>query len=214
MSVIVMGGGSAAAGPMFYDHVVFYEHGGTWTVPDGVTRIYVEACGAGADGTGNSSVTATGGAGGEVFVGTVDVVPGSTLAITPGYSFEDALEYGDTKIIGPGVSIILAKGGGAPAGTATIYAGIKHRVVDSTGIMSQTTHETLGYMPSVAHGGVIEPSVGGSALGCGGRNYSSAASPFGTIPGVGGGGAGRLDGNFPLQCKGAPGIVCIFWQRP
>ncbi|HDR9510655.1 TPA: hypothetical protein QDC03_005830 [Burkholderia cepacia] len=164
-----------------------FTSSGSWTVPAGVTQIFLSGCAAGsggAGGGGSTNVTGTGagGAGGNagqsVTRQAYSVVPGSTVNITIG-----APSPGGTA------GLPTANGGSSSAGGNTVISG--------TGF----------------NGGTSVTLVGGSGS-TGGAYFSNAGVPSGGTPGANGfpkgscgaDGASGFNGN---GCGGA-GASCPF----
>ncbi|MGE2765050.1 phage tail protein [Escherichia coli] len=78
---------ASAAAPANHTHTSFYTTNGTFTVPDGVTTLFVEVMGGGGGGAGgaqSSSYEACGGNAGELIVGYLNVAPGQHFSVKVG----------------------------------------------------------------------------------------------------------------------------------
>jgi len=171
-----------------------FTSSGTWTVPQGVTKILVSGCGGGAGGGGSSYSSSSsyyggtgGGAGQSTIKQAISVIPGHSLSITIG-----------------------AGGSGGAAGGNAGSAGGNTSIIDST---SSTTLLSL-------NGGLVSYSFGlGITTAYGGWGGSGESGPFGqggassnsaSGYGSGGGGAAGVSSSLPGG-NGAPGIIIIEW---
>lgn len=172
----------------------------SWTVPVGVTKLYVTGCGGGSGGGAgrNGSVNRGGGAGGGaglcVMNLPVDVVPGSTLTITIG-----------------------SAGLGATAGTATSNAGSTTiaPVVMAIGNVGATTLTLTGGGSTPAGQNIGRTgSFGGQIFGVGGLGGQvnaaggssiNAVSSYYMARGGAGSGAGQTTGTLPGTDGGGAG---------
>ncbi|MEB2780317.1 hypothetical protein U3A58_07920 [Algoriphagus sp. C2-6-M1] len=198
---------------------------GTWVVPANVTSITVETWGGGGRGGGSSSNGAYGGGGGGGY-------SRSTIAVTPGQTFNYSVGAGSTNNNNPGgnswfslttegSSIVRALGGssvpnsptgavGGGLGTGTIrYTGGSgaDAGADGGGGGSSAGTGANGINGSGGTGGSA-PTGGGN--GGDGASGSSGALPgnSGIPPGGGGGGAVRNSGN-PSGGNGGNGQIVI-----
>lgn len=186
--------------------IIAWQNAGTysWTVPAGVTRLYVEAWGAGGGGGFGASPNPHGGGGGagggSIKVWTV--TPGQTVTIVVG-----------AKGAG-GVGPANANGGDGGLSTVTI-GGTTITGLGGFGGLS-------GALPGGgAGGGAYGGDVffcGGYAMtgmigmgGFGGSNSRSGAAPGPAVCGFGGGGYGSGTGGPPVATPGMDGGVLIMW---
>ncbi len=92
-----------------------FDRSGTFTVPAGITRLYVEAWGGGGGGTGstigaaNYRYSGSGGGGGGFSKGYITVTPGSSINVTVGAGGGPTLAGGNSSVEG------IVAGGGQPA---------------------------------------------------------------------------------------------------
>lgn len=73
-----------AAAPANHTHTQFFTTNGTFTVPDGVTTLFIEVMGGGASGSQSINYEARGGHAGEQIVSIVNVVPGQQFPVKIG----------------------------------------------------------------------------------------------------------------------------------
>ncbi|EBD9558500.1 phage tail protein [Salmonella enterica] len=73
-----------AAAPANHTHTQFFTTNGTFTVPDGVTTLFIEVMGGGAGGSQSINYEARGGHAGEQIVSIVNVVPGQQFPVKIG----------------------------------------------------------------------------------------------------------------------------------
>ena len=181
---------------------------GTWTCPAGVTRITVEAWGAGAGGrTGGSTKGYTGGGGGGgayARLNTVTVLPGTTYTLTVGgISGYDTAGNASTATFGS--NTIKAAGGsiGSVPSTSAI-GGIGGTVAASIGDVLFAGGNGGNSNGTTSNGGSGAAGGGGSGAGSTTNGNNGSAAPSTTIGGSGGsiatsfggaGGKGANDGN-------------------
>lgn len=197
---------------------------GTFTVPSGVTKILITACGGGAScNSGSSSIQAAGGQGGAcIFKKAFKVTPGQKIPITIGkggiYKDTTGGVAGNPTVVG---NLVTLPGG---ARGSTPYSSVPSRTyVDgggiggwggmvsagsfgSDGLIGKGGHTTAG--SEKTHGG------GGGSLGDGAvPGELSFTGCYGIPAGYGGGGAYTPWGGTE-QAKvqnGGDGIVIIEW---
>ncbi len=172
----------------------------TWTCPDGVTTIYVDACAAGGGGgySASGNIGAGGGGGGQAVVRRViTVVPGTVYAITIG---------------APGTGGVSSSVNGTQGGNTT-FGSLLTLVGGYAGLSDGTAGAAGGDGGLAAVAGVRSSSIsfggpgGGSVFGPGGAGGNGAM--YGSIPGMfGGGGGGGAGGN---GARGAYGFMRIWW---
>jgi hypothetical protein len=170
LQVLIASGGGITV-PAEHEMIEFFESG-TFTVPEGVTKITVTACGGGGGGASKLGVPAGGGADAimdQVFA----VTPGATLAITVGKGGKGgaagaagAGSAGSNTIIGQLITLPGGGGNGTPGGPGGGSVG----------------------NPSLANNDGINGSGGGVSLPIG--NANSNYSGAGSLGGGGGGGGG------------------------
>ncbi len=163
-----------------------FTQNGTWTVPAGVTTIYVSGCGGGAGGT-SGNANNYGGTGGEAGQSTilqaVSVTPGSSLTITIGAGGASGANGGTTTLANGSTTLVSLAGGigGYTFGTPTVSSN---------------------------YGGWGSGGASGP-FGQGGGNAGDGGNGTGYGSGGGGGTATTTAGN--AGGAGAPGILIIQW---
>ncbi|EAQ7259177.1 phage tail protein [Salmonella enterica] len=224
-----------AAAPANHTHTQFFTTNGTFTVPDGVTTLFVEVMGGGGGGTGGSnsfkaySYTATGGACGEIKIGYKSVHPGEQLPVNVGIGGFGGQRFSETKT----GSVIQFRGGdpGGNGGSSSfmdiIASGGTGNSYTSSGGGGKGSYSALG------GGNIYDVYLGlngeSSSLGCGGRSGTFSKNNDGKViitaptnaTGYGSGGAGGNSSNQYLSeyetvaytdgTKGSSGFVKISW---
>lgn len=197
---------------------------GTFTVPAGVTKILVTACGGGAScNRGSSSTQAAGGQGGAcIFKKAFKVTPGQKIPITIGkggiYESRTGGVAGNPTVIG---SLITLPGGAC--GSTSYSMKPSHTRVDGGGIGGWGGETSVGSFGSdglIGKGGHTNANSeknyggGGGSLGDGAvPGYDGYSDGYGIPAGYGGGGAYTPWGGTD-QAKvqnGGDGIVIIEW---
>lgn len=206
----------------------------TWTVPDGVSRLLIEAWGAG----GGGAVGGGGGSGGYVIVRTT-IVAGTTVTVTCGIGGSGASSSATTGTLG-GTTFVSFTGGSLSAqggrgaqptvgGTGAVMgtAGTGDHVQwigyeGETGISSWENYgqySSTVFYTAVHYGNGANAPFAKSNGGSGGfYSYNTASlatiksyvSTSGRKPGGGGGGGGSNSGSF-YGSPGADGMVIIRW---
>lgn len=174
---------------------------GSWTCPEGVTTVYIDACGGGGGGAYSSPGAAGGGGGGgaaAVIGASISVTPGVTYTVTiggPGAAGTSSSVNGMAGGATSFGSLLVLNGGGGGLSSAGVGAG------GGTGGNAGTAGVLNG---GISFGG----SGGGCVLGNGGAGGSGAM--FGSVPGQhGGGGGGGANGGS--GARGAYGILKLRW---
>lgn len=183
---------------LFGDSVTFVSDG-TFTVPDGVTKIKVTAVGAGGGGAVIELFAAGGGGGGACIVGTYDVTAGEDIAITIGVGGEGGTEdnlngsAGSATVVG---NLVTAAGGGggiSDADDPNLTMSTGTGVGGTAGGTGGGAGATVTYSSGTVSG---DPKGEDGAFGSGGEN---AYDTGGLLVGGGGGSYGEGgDGN----CRG------------
>lgn len=205
--------GTSAFQPL--DKLLFTPHGtqtftsdGTFTVPDGVTKILVTAFGAG--GGGNHS----GGQGGaRIIKKAYSVTPQTSIQITIGIGGTEGNDGGAT-VIG---NLVTLEGGGSKKfkehnGALGGRYGAKAGTYSENGQDSPESYGGKGGYNSPSTGGDVYSGGGGGGAGFGrggdggDGDYSSESGKDGGI-GAGGGGGGQRASSG----SGGNGIVIIEW---
>lgn len=205
--------------------LVQFTTSGSFTVPAGITTLWVSGCGGGGGGGGTSSVTASsvggaggGGAGQCVIRFPYSVTPGQVLVVTIGAGGVGGTpganggQGGDTIL---GSIVTLGRGfGGAPGTVSTTAAGGgvggAGFPTGADGADASNNSNGAGYG---GHGGGGLYSPGGRITkGTGGAAAVGAAAPY---YGGGGAGAGGINGNVTgvgaSGGAGSAGILIIEW---
>ncbi len=168
-------------------HSSGYSANGTFTVPTGVTQIFVYACGGGGGGGGGSSTTGGSGSGGGGGWGAIpftlmaSVTPGAVLNVTIGAAGTSGAA---NTVGGVGGDTILSSVGtwkGAPGG-------------DAPNASSVITTGTIAPSGVFARGGWGGISSGSPPGGIGGYSMNYAGGAGGTCSGSGSGGGGGGSG--------------------
>lgn len=167
-----------------------------WTVPAGVTQVYVDISGA------QGGASYGGGWGGAELTGTINVTPGQTLHIIAGSMGRDGVRYGAGAGGGGGsfiyttpdqAGILAAAGGGGGAGSNTFPSEASTTTSGTPGLNGGGAGGTDGNGggAGTAGGGGGLLTDGGSAQGGGGRSVvNGAAGGSGGSYGAGGFGGG------------------------
>lgn len=201
-----------------------FTEDGTFTVPDGVTKILITACGGGAScNRGSSSNQAAGGQGGAcIFKKAFKVTPGQKIPITIGrggiYESTTVGVAGNPTVVG---NLVTLPGG---ARGSTPYASVPSRThVDGGGIGGWGGVANAGSFGSdglIGKGGHTNASSeknhggGGGSLGDGAvPGDLSYTDCYGIPAGYGGGGAYTPYGGTEQEKvrNGGDGIVIIEW---
>jgi hypothetical protein len=201
-----------------------FDASGSFTVPPGVTQIYVIAWGGGG---GSASSTRNGGqgggGGGAMAAGFIPVSPGATYTVTVGAPGAPDGDGGSSSVVGDGGTSVVAVGGktgvdpgtagagglaSACTGTAT-HSGGTGGAGNSTpgsggagggGGAGRGADGGVGGAPSGINSGAagLGGSGGGGNGGVGGQ-FSSILATNGTLP------AGGAGGNYSIRSGGASG---------
>ena len=186
----------------------------TFTVPDGVRKIFCKVYGGGGGGGGGASSNinwaGVGGAGGGYTEGYIDVIPGDSISI----------------VVGGGGSGGSSGGNGSQGGDSSV--GVDLFAYGGSGGNYQQSSDTFqsiggGYLGGNGYnggGGDIVKSapsplaIGGAGGNCGGDGGQGGVSTS-TTPGPavapGGGGGGAAGAGGVSGANGAPGRVVIFY---
>lgn len=215
--------GTSAFQPL--DKLLFTPHGtqtfksdGTFTVPDGVTKIWITACAGGQGGTryrgsGSYKYGGKGGDGGECIIREpYSVSAGQTISITVGNG-GSAGSNGTPTIIG---NLVTLRGGGTTTGLVGAGVGGEGGFYYDS---SSNRGAEYGLDGVRGNGGTVaDRSVrsspngggGGGSYGCGGNGADSSKGASQFPPGYGGGGGGGSY-NYDGASAGGDGIVIIEW---
>ena len=174
---------------------------GLWTCPEGVTTVYIDACGGGGGGA-YSSPGATGGGGGGGAAGVI----GASISVTPGTTY--TVTIGGPGAAGTSSSVNGMAGGATSFGSLLVLNGGGGGLSSAGAGAGGGTGGNAGTAGALNGGVSFGGSGGGCVLGNGGAGGSGAM--FGTIPGqYGGGGGGGANGGS--GARGAYGILKLRW---
>lgn len=190
----------------FGQTTITYTTSGTWTCPQGVTNVQVEAWGAGAGGRGSSTGTkgfVGGGGGGGAYAkrNSITVIPGTPYSFTIGVGGNQNNNGGNTTATINGVTITAEGGKTAAAANLISIGGAGGLAINSTGDVRRNggnggTGNGSSSGPGSGGGG-----GGGSAAGTGGNGNNGGNGTTGGAGGAGGsavanfGGAGGAGGS-------------------
>ncbi|HSC52138.1 MAG TPA: hypothetical protein VLC98_00845 [Phnomibacter sp.] len=206
-----------------------------WTVPAGVTKILIEAWGAGGGGRGDNITVGNGGGGGGYVIAIANVTPGDVLPITigTGGTGGSSNTSGTTTSVGIGASTVQAFGGVAASSGST--GGTWSIVLPGTTIVSYDGEdgepgELMGnevfQRPAVgddlAHykygngGNCANTTATGGVGGTSTVNATTASIIFGANSikpprKPGGGGCATYSPSASIYNTGASGKVVIHW---
>src|SRR5690554_4871233 len=183
---------------------VTYNYSGasqTFTVPEGVTSIVVEAWGAGGGGGGGTTNSSAGGGGGGAYTKyTLPVLGGQVYSINVGQGGVSNTDGGNSSITLGGTTYILASGGKAGNVNGTAGAGgLASASIPSGGTGLVRFSGGSGGTGTGSYGG----AGGGGSAGTGGPG-GNGASPSGNA-GAAGGAAGSGTGGNPGAVGGSGG---------
>lgn len=215
-----------------------YTANGSFTVPPGVTQIWISGCGGGGGGGGNPNILAnsvrSGGGGGGAGKAAVrqpfSVTPGTVYAITVGAGGAGGTPSVPGGVSGGSTSIgaLLTLSGGTGGGTGTQAATSAASTAGGTpgpGFPSGGVGQDASYPGASAGGGMggSGPYGGGGTPGRGSDASAAATAMIAGSPadgfGAGGGGAGGVysmvvspaGGTGATGGFGVPGLVIIEW---
>lgn len=201
---------------------------GTFTVPDFVTSLTIEAWGAGGGGAGGNSADGAGGGGGGYSLAIVSVIAGRNVFYhvgahgaggnVGGNNGEDSWVNPSANIEPTSNGVVGGGGGGGPAGSGTSVGGVGS--IGTTNFNGGTGAQTDGGGGGCAGsagggsngagaGGGSLGGAGGSPDGGAGGNGSAATGTAGFAPG--GGGGGNEDSLSNIGFNGADGQVRFTW---
>lgn len=181
---------------------------GTFTVPDGVTVVYITGCGAGAGGGGGNSGSDGGGGGGAAaqvirFPITVTPAAGLTVTINAGGAGGGSNTTGSNG--GSSVFDSLTLNGGSPGiGGTTGTGGTGGGGLDAGGTGIQGGTGANGNSSKIGGAG------GSTTFGIGGAAVNRATGNPGTGYGSAGSGGGSDDGGY-TGGAGQSGIIIVEW---
>lgn len=180
-----------------------FTSSGTYTVPNGVTKLRVRAWGAGGGGGGNTTQGGGGGGGGGAYVEhIITVTPGQAVTVTRGAggaggsnssgtaAGNDGATGGSTTVAGSGFTTITAPGGDGGGGSVSSGQGDSGvGGIGSGGTVNMTGQ--AGQAGLYISGALGMGGMGGAAAAGGGGGGGSTGLPgAGSSPGGGGAGGG------------------------
>lgn len=184
-----------------------FNSGNTFTVPAGVTKLYIQLWGAGGGGAGGSTlglVGGGGGGGGGYGAGFMTVTPGQVVNVTVGTGgLRGAAGVSGSPGSNSSVGTLVAAGGaGGVIGGSVAVGGLPTAPLGTAG--------ESGVAPAIADGGDGGDSPGGGAAGRGSKLLSGTGSD-GIAPGGGGGGGTGGVLSTSSGGSGAAGRVVIWY---
>ncbi|ECD4883635.1 tail fiber protein [Salmonella enterica] len=219
---------ASTAAPVNHTHYQFFTVNGTFIVPDGVNRVFVEVVGGGGGGAGGSLANeecSTGGIAAKCVAGYVDVVPKSQIPVMVGAGGSGGAKGSRSQ----------RKGFSGNAGGQSSFGNL-NAPGGAGGAAGGTGGNTISFLPSGGNGGArkyeyVTLGLKGSdsVLGIGGVPGTVTLDHLeivtGSLPsnasGFGAGGAGGSSsasnreylGDWVLNkgSSGSPGIVRIYW---
>ena len=189
-----------------------FTSNGTFTVPDGVTKIWVTAFGAG-----GSGYDFDGGQGGDFVVKKAFTVnPGNSISITVGKG--NLNNDGGATVIG---NLITLAGGGKGGNARSHRGALGGTSINDVEVAAQNTVFAYGGLKGITYrfsDSTYKGGYGGGAGygrgGYGGRGTDNSSTGFsGEKGGIGAGGGGGGDGTRHIGTPGigGDGIVIIEW---
>lgn len=177
--------------PVPFGNMQVFNASGTFNVPAGVTKVFVQAWGAGGGGGGGTVLAAGGGGGGGAYgAGFVTVSAGSSVTVTigTGGAAGGAGAVGTVGGASTFGAISAAGGAGGPVGLGQVNAagGSTAAAVGVTGASGSASM----VLSSLTIGGAGGAAAGGGGAGGQGSQSGSSVGAGGTAPGGGGGGGG------------------------
>jgi len=193
-----------------------FTSSGTFTVPGGITRVYVSMVAAGGGG-GKSGGNGGGGAGGQFLINhPVTVTPGDSVTVTVGGGGLGATYSPPTTVGGTGgdssfgsLSVAGGPGGNGLGGGAAVGGSSTITSMDATGQTGATPARFTAGNGRTVSSGTVGGGGGASLYGNGGNGGGNNLNgTTGSGYGGGGGGAGGGVGNAG---KGSDGFVLVAW---
>ena len=198
-------------------HNVYFLSSGTWTVPTGVTTVYVTAAGGGGGGGGSSADIYAGGGGGggaSMFRVPIPVVSGDTITVTIGSggtggaaatvgnsgsstSFVDSTTNDTLFILGGGAG---GSGSGVPTSTENLPGTFTN---NTTSIIINCSSGGGSFGIYAANGGYSGGGGTGGGTIFGGGGAASQVNGFAALANTGGGGSGA--GSYSTSNVGGNG---------
>lgn len=201
-------------------NIARFTSSGSFTVPAGVTKLWVSGCAAGGGGGFSSNTTANvsggggGGGAGQALIRTpFTVTSGQVIAITIGSGGGSGTNGGNT-VIGS-LATLLGGTAGNPGSNGT--AGTAFGGIGGGGFPKGSDGHDAGNLAGTGNGGVGAGGPFGSAGGASRSAFGGTPLPGGPAGGFGcgGGGAGGQSSNGTqtgaLGGTGSPGLVIFEW---
>lgn len=202
--------GGASWGPAFgspHGKRRFPPASGTFTVPAGVTTVWVSMSGGGGGSSGSSRIT-TGGAGG----GGAHAIIAQPLTVTPGATYSITVGAGGAGSAGSTLSSSVAGGNGGASSFGALFS-TPGGFGGAAGGLAGGAAGGAGGVAGVA--GIVGGVAGGSIFGVGGLGAAAGGAGFGGAGfGGGGGGGGRITAGGAGAGgggAGSPGFVLVEW---
>lgn len=203
---------------------------GTFTVPAGITKVFLTMIGGGGSGGGTSNTNQQGGGGGagaSVINYPLEVTPGATLTVQVGLGgtgVNSSTASGEASIFDTATAKITANGGsGGTANSANAAGGSGGTVVNKLAAVNTVAGTFIENGSSGFAGGAGAAGLSGTGSGGGGGSLMGAGGAGVTVQGngisasesgqYGGGGSGALTvgGTIFKGGDGADGIVIVRW---
>lgn len=192
---------------------------GTFTVPTGVTKVWVSMAGGGGSGGGGGMTNGGGGGGGgSVIAQEVTVAPDQKIPVTVGNGGLSVSPKFDGIDGAPSIFGSITANGGHGGWAGTNENGSFRGNGGPGGTVIGANGVTGGYGGS--RGGLNPGGGGGSIFGSGGEGGDKRGTVGGSFPGTlgsgygGGGGGGAGDADINLRSAGgagSPGFVLVEW---
>lgn len=196
-----------------FSNFAVYDVSGTWTVPAGITRVYVQAWGGGGGGGPGTLAAIAGAGGGAGGYGAIltSVTPGNSITVTVGAGGTAGPLLGVGGAGGTtsfGVLLSATGGSGGAAGaTGPTAGGTSTAAINISGGKGNGG----GALAVIAAGGMGGSAGGGGGPGGGGSSSGGSAGGAGSVPGGGGGGGGNTAVLAAAGGVGGSGRVVIWW---
>lgn len=184
----------------------YFTASGTFTVPDFVFKLKIQAFGGGGGGASGGSISSGAGGGAAYGCSIVAVTPGQSIPFTIGTGGAGGVGAGNPGASGGSTTILTLTSGGGVGGTPTAGGAGGTATGFDINLTGQSGHL------NVTGVGDESTSTGGDAAGWGGKGgvvavSATAAGRDGLAPG--GGGASSANANTPVSGSGAGGSILI-----
>lgn len=200
---------TASGVPLLSHGAITFSASGTFTVPPGITSVYLTGNAAGGDG----DIYQAGGGGGEwCFKSAVSVTPGESIPVTIG-AHGAVTSFGSFQLNPGGDASTSTPGSGGSGGSGS--PGGKGGFPNSTisGIYPASPGLSAGGQTPLVASGYVASGGGGGSLGAGGNGEAATTSSSiihaeNGVLGGGGGGAGLLQST---PGSGGPAQLAVEW---